>query len=60
MIFNRGIDTVKITELSKHKPGILNNYIRMSDVVHSNWMGLNLRVIIKIIPDILLEVVFDL
>jgi hypothetical protein len=27
--FNRGIDTVKITALSNHKPGILNNYIRM-------------------------------
>jgi hypothetical protein len=25
--FNRGIDTVKITALSNHKPGILNNYI---------------------------------
>jgi hypothetical protein len=24
--FNRGIDTVKITALSNHKPGILNNY----------------------------------
>jgi hypothetical protein len=27
--FNRGIDTVKITALSNHKPGILKNYIRM-------------------------------
>jgi hypothetical protein len=27
--FNRGIDTVKITALSNHKPGILNNYIRI-------------------------------
>jgi len=27
--FNRGIDTVKITALPNHKPGILNNYIRM-------------------------------
>jgi hypothetical protein len=25
--FNRGIDTMKITALSNHKPGILNNYI---------------------------------
>ena len=29
MLFNRGIDTVKITALSNHKPGILNDYIRM-------------------------------
>ena len=29
MLFNRGIDTVKITALSNHKPGILNNYIIM-------------------------------
>jgi len=29
MIFNRGIDTMKITALSNHKPGILNNYIIM-------------------------------
>jgi hypothetical protein len=29
MIFNRGIDTKKITALSNHKPGILNNYIRI-------------------------------
>jgi hypothetical protein len=29
MLFNRGIDTVKITVLSNHKPGILSNYIRM-------------------------------
>ena len=29
MIFNRGIDTMKITALSNHKPGILNNYIRI-------------------------------
>ena len=28
--FNRGIDTLKITALSNHKPGILNNYIRIS------------------------------
>ena len=27
MIFNRGIDTMKITALFNHKPGILNNYI---------------------------------
>ena len=27
--FNRGIDSVKITALSNHKPGILNNYIRI-------------------------------
>jgi len=27
---NRGIDTVKITALSNHKPGILNNYIRIN------------------------------
>ena len=26
-IFNRGIDTLKSTALSNHKPGILNNYI---------------------------------
>ena len=29
MIFNRGIDTMKITALSNHKPGILNTYIRI-------------------------------
>jgi hypothetical protein len=29
MLFNCGIDTVKITVLSNHKPGILSNYIRM-------------------------------
>jgi hypothetical protein len=28
-VFNRGIDTMKITALFNHKPGILNNYIRM-------------------------------
>jgi hypothetical protein len=27
-IFNRGIDTMKITALSNHKQGIINNYIR--------------------------------
>jgi hypothetical protein len=27
MIFNRGIDTMNITALSNHKPGILNNCI---------------------------------
>jgi hypothetical protein len=27
MLFNRGIDTVKITALSNHKPGTLNSYI---------------------------------
>ena len=29
MKFQRGIDTLKFTALYKHKPGILNNYIRM-------------------------------
>jgi hypothetical protein len=29
MIFNRGIDTMKMTALSNHKPRILNNYIRI-------------------------------
>ena len=29
LIFQRGMDTLKITALSNHKPGILNNYIRM-------------------------------
>ena len=29
MIFNRGIDTMKITALSNHQPGIWNNYIRI-------------------------------
>ena len=29
MLFNRGIDTVKITALSNDKPGIFNNYIRI-------------------------------
>jgi predicted metal-binding protein len=29
--FNRGIDTVKIIVFSNHKPGILNNYIRMQN-----------------------------
>jgi len=33
--FNRGIDTVKITALSNHKPGILNNYIRI--MVYIFW-----------------------
>ena len=28
--FNHGIDAMKITALSNHKPGILSNYIRMS------------------------------
>ena len=32
MIFNRGIDTMKITALSNHKPEILNNYIRMNNL----------------------------
>jgi hypothetical protein len=32
MIFQSGIDTVKITALSNHKPGILNNYIRIVDI----------------------------
>jgi len=27
--FNRGIDTLKIKAFSNHKPGILNNYIRI-------------------------------
>jgi len=31
MLFNRGVDTVKITALSNHKPGILNNYIRIDN-----------------------------
>ena len=34
MIFNRGIDTMKITALSNHKPGILNNYIRIMIKFH--------------------------
>ena len=29
MLFQRGIDNVKITALSNHKPGILNNYIEI-------------------------------
>ena len=33
MIFNRGIDTIKITALSNHKTGILNNYIRMDNIL---------------------------
>jgi hypothetical protein len=32
--FQRGIDTMKITALSNHKPGILNNYIRMRNNLH--------------------------
>jgi hypothetical protein len=36
MIFNRGIDTVKITVLSNHKPGILNNYSRMKTIYFLN------------------------
>jgi len=35
MIFQRGIDTVKITALSNHKPWILNNYIRMCYILLS-------------------------
>jgi hypothetical protein len=31
MLFQRGIDTVKITAFSNHKSGILNNYIRMQN-----------------------------
>jgi hypothetical protein len=31
--FNRGIDTVKITALSNHKPGILSNYIKMCYII---------------------------
>ena len=27
--FNRGIDTMEITALSNHKPGIVNNYIKI-------------------------------
>jgi hypothetical protein len=30
MIYQPGIDTVKITALSNHKPGILSNYIRIN------------------------------
>jgi hypothetical protein len=33
MLFNRGIDTVKITALSNHKPGKLNNYIRINILI---------------------------
>ena len=29
IIFNRGIDTMNITALFNHKPGILSNYIRI-------------------------------
>jgi hypothetical protein len=36
MLFNLGIDTVKITALSNHKPGILNNYIRMKAIPEKN------------------------
>jgi len=31
--FNRVIDTLKITALSNHKPGILNNYIRIKNLL---------------------------
>ena len=31
--FNRGIDTVKITALSIHKPGILSNYIKICYII---------------------------
>ena len=31
--FNRWIDTVNITALSNHKPGILNNYIRICYII---------------------------
>ena len=34
MIFNRGIDIMKIIALSNHKPGILSNYIRISDYIY--------------------------
>jgi hypothetical protein len=33
MLFNRRIDTVKITALSNNKPGILNNYIRINIII---------------------------
>ena len=32
-MLNRGIDTVKITALSNHEPGILNSYIRISIII---------------------------
>jgi hypothetical protein len=38
MLFNLGIDTVKITALSNHKPGILNNYIRMKAIPEKHYM----------------------
>ena len=34
MLFNRGIDTVKMTPLSNHKPVILNNYIRILALIN--------------------------
>ena len=40
--FNRGIDSVKITALSNHKPGILNNYIRII-FFSENWRTCNRR-----------------
>ena len=33
MLFNRGINTVKITALSNNKPGKLNNYIRINILI---------------------------
>ena len=33
MLFNRGIDTVKITALSNQEPVMLNNYIRIEYAV---------------------------
>ena len=34
--FNRGIDILKITALSNHKPGILNKYIIIICIFYSN------------------------
>jgi hypothetical protein len=36
MIFNRGIDTVKITALSNHKPGILKQ-LYQNDYSYIAW-----------------------
>jgi hypothetical protein len=38
LYFNRGIDTLKITALSNHKPGIFNNYIRMYGLSLELWL----------------------
>jgi hypothetical protein len=44
-------DTVKITTLSNHKPGILNNYIRIGFLVPNVWLSnLSILSLMNVIP----------